>query len=563
MALDRSRRLGIAVAGVFGCLLASGCGSGSHAGSGTATNAAVNIRAGGAAAGLHRPYAVLRLAWGVPDFLDPGMSYDARGWNILEHVYLGLLTYRPVSGAGSTQLMPGLAESLPAVSDGGLTYTFVLRPGLRYSSGRPVRASDFGPTIERVIRLGSAGATFYDVIAGATRFAASKTGHISGITADDATRTIRIHLTKPRGDFENLIAMMFASLVPAETPAKDQSTTPIPAMGPYMITSYRPNQSFTLERNPYWSQIPGIPNGNPDAVQGTIYSDDAHALQQVIEGQADFDQHTVPPDRIALVKRQYGGQLRLFVPAGTRYFFLNQAVRPFNSLLVRRAVNYAIDRQAVVGLYGGLALPTQNYLPPSYPSYEKISYYSYDPAIARALVSQAGDAGVPVTVWGLSDDDIARNTIAYLTSQLNAIGLRASEKLLQSSAYWGAIFDPSKKAQIGWNEWVQDYPHPADWFDLVLNGANIQKTNNYDVGMVNVSALNHRIEALDQLPADGSTDPTWAALDRAFVVNDAAMAPYVNEVGTDFFSSRMDLKNCYVHQVVYGWDWTQSCLSTQ
>ena len=177
------------------------------------------------------------------------------------------------------------------------------------------------------------------------------------------------------------------------------------------------------------------------------------------------------------------------------------------------------------------------------------------------MVEAAGATGKPVTVWGLADDDISRKTVAYFTDQLNAMGFKAKQKLLQSSAYYGAIFDPKSKAQIGWNEWVQDYPHPSNWFDLNLNGNNIQKANNYNTGSVNVPAQNAKIEELDAQPADDKTNPQWAEVDRSFIEDDASMVAYANQVGTDFFSKRLDLKSCYVHQVLYGWDWTQSCLA--
>ena len=290
------RSAAMAAAGVLASAALVGCGGSSK----SSTSATQTTKpASPVTTSKSRTYASLKLAWGVPDFLDPGLSYDARGWNIMEHVYLGLLTYKRTSGPDSTQLIPGLAEKLPDVSADGLTYTFKLRPGLKYSDGTAVHASDFRSTIERVIKLASGGATFYNVIDGAKTFATTKKGHISGIIADDAAGTITIKLTKKRGDFQNVVAMMFASLVPSGTPAKDQSSSPIAATGPYMITAYKPNRSFALQRNPNWAHIPGIPDGNPDRISGKVVNDDTAALQQVVNGDADFDQHTVPPDRIA------------------------------------------------------------------------------------------------------------------------------------------------------------------------------------------------------------------------------------------------------------------------
>src|SRR5690348_15200708 len=224
--------------------------------------------------------------------------------------------------------------------------------------------------------MDSPGVGFFSSIAGvsgANGYATTKKGHISGITTNDANRTIEIKLDHPEGDILYILALEFAHVVPTGTPAKDQSTHPIPSTGPYMIQSYQPNKQFVLVRNPQYKQIEGLPAGNPDKVVFKIVEDDAAALQQVINGQGDWDFHPIPTDRLASTQQKYGDRLKIYTPANTYYFFMNTRVKPFNNLKVRQAVNYAIDRQALVRIYGGLASPTQNVLPPTYPQYKKIS----------------------------------------------------------------------------------------------------------------------------------------------------------------------------------------------
>jgi ABC-type transport system substrate-binding protein len=101
------------------------------------------------------------------DSLDPAVAYAVGSWRLEWRVYLGLLTYESRSGAAGTVLVPALAQSLPRISDGGRRYLFQLRPGLRYSNGLPVRASDIKYAIERLFRINSPGVGFFGDIVGA------------------------------------------------------------------------------------------------------------------------------------------------------------------------------------------------------------------------------------------------------------------------------------------------------------------------------------------------------------------------------------------------------------
>jgi len=164
-------------------------------------------------------------------------------------------------------LVPYLAANMPKVSADGLTYTITLRKNLKYSDGTPVKASDFGATIERDYKIDSPGVGFFGNIVGTDTIAKTKKGHISGIKADDTAGTITIKLKSPQGDFEYILATEFAAPVPASSPAKDSSTTPLPSTGPYMIQSYKPNKSVVVVRNPNFDVANfggNVPAGNPD-----------------------------------------------------------------------------------------------------------------------------------------------------------------------------------------------------------------------------------------------------------------------------------------------------------
>ena len=495
------------------------------------------------------------------DYLDPGLSVTPEGLSVLWNVYLPLLGYKHVNGSGGTTIVPYLARALPNVSPDGKTYTLALRRGLKYSNGAPVRAGDFKATIERDYRLDSPGVAFFSNIVGAAEYGRTRKGTITGIAGDDATGQITIHLVAPQADFENVLASDFAALVPADAPASDTSTHPLPATGPYMIKSYQPNDKIVETRNPYFDPAAvggNVPAGNPDSVVWDVVGDDSGALQRVIDGQDDWDgYHAIPPDQLSAVQRKYGTQIRRYVPPNTYYFFMNTRVPPFTSLQVRQAVNYAIDRKALVKLYGGLAVPTENVLPPTYLQYEMHDFYPHDLAKAKQLVARSSFKGMQVTVWSHQFGPDAEAS-AYLVGVLNSLGFKAKEKIINSAVYWATIGNQAKNAQIGFADWFEDYPHPLDWFDVLLNGQKITKTYNSNYADFDDPSVNAEIEALRSRLPSGAVNREWARLDAA-VMRQAPWAPFLNREFTDFFSQRVDLA-CYVNQVVYGFDYATICM---
>jgi peptide/nickel transport system substrate-binding protein len=538
-------------------LVAAGCGGSSSSSSGN--NKSTTSSSGGSSSGKTFPNFRIAYDTGI-DFLDPGLSYTVEGWSIMWNVYLPLLGYKHVNGPDGATIVPYLAQDLPKVTDGGKTYTLTLRKGIKYSDGTAVKASDFKASIERDFKVDSPGVGFFGNIVGADQFSKTKSGGISGITADDSTGQITIKLNSPQGDFENILATTFAALIPASTPAKDQSTTPAPATGPYMIKSYKPNKQAIVVRNPNFdaSKFDGnIPSGNPDKMTIDIIGDPGVALQRTISGQDDYDFQQPPPDRLSSIQQKYADQIKVYTPANTYYFFMNTKVAPFNNLKVRQAVEYAINREALVRIYGGLAQPTENVLPPTYPQYKKLNLYPYNLQKAKQLIKQAGATGAQVTVWN-HQRGIDPKATDYLVDVLNSIGLKAKSKIINAAVYWTTIGNQATKAQIGFADWFQDYPHPLDWFDVLLNGNRITQTHNNNYSNFDDPAVNAKIDALKKEPSlTASVNSQWAQVDK-MVDQQAAWAAFLNRQFIDFFNSDMDL-SCYVNHVLYQFDFATIC----
>ena len=529
-------------------LVVSACGGGGGGGGGSNPTAPSTVKS---TAG--KTFALLKVVDGTTDYLDPGLSYRLESWQLFQDVYLGLVVKAHVScqTANCTAILPGLATTTGTTSNGGKTYKFTLRKGLKYSDGTPIKASDFKNTIIRDFRLNSPGIGFFSNIAGsdACEGNPTKCNAISGIVTDDSTGDITINLKAPQSDFLYILSIPFTSIVPSSTPQKDTENPPPAANGPYYFASYSPNKSIVMKRNPNWKkgEISSVPDGNPDKIVATLTDDQAQSAQLVASGQQDWDGNLLPTDRLSYYKNKYGKQINFFTTPSTYYFFMNQRTPPFDKLQARQAVNFAIDRQALVNLRGGLGVPTYNFLPPSYPQYKKITPdpYPYNLSKAKQLVKASGTQGMKVTVYTISDVAVDKATGEYLQGQLKKIGWNAQIRELAGANYFTIIGNQSTKAQIGFADWFEDYPYPTDWFNTLENGNNITQVHNNNYSNVNFNDTNKTINQLGHLPPSQalskSTNDNWAALDKRLMVNYASEAPYLNGILTSFFSSKMAL----------------------
>jgi peptide/nickel transport system substrate-binding protein len=540
-------------------LVVSACGGGG--GGNTGTTATTSAQG--------QTFSNLKVVWGPTDYLDPGLSYKLESWQIFQDVYLGLVDKRYGTcgvGLGCTKIIPAIATSLPKSNSNGTDLKFTLRKGLKYSNGEAIKASDFKNTIIRDFKLNSPGIGFFSNIVGIASCEANPTKckSISGIIVNDQAGTVEIKLMKPQSDFLYILTTFFAALVPSSTPQKDTENPPPAADGPYYFSSYKPNHSWVALRNPHWKPIPGIPNGNPDKITATLSGDQSRSAQLVQSNTVDYDENTLPADRLKQLQTKYGPQIHLWRTASTNYFFMNERTKPFNNIKARQAVNYAINRQTLVNLYGGLGTPTWNFLPPTYPQYKKITPtpYPYNIQKAKQLVQQSGTKGMTVGVYTESDFQNRKAAGEYLQGQLNKIGWHAVIHELSSANYFVIVGNQKTKAQIGFDDWFEDYPYPTDWFTVLQYGPNIHQIHNNNNSNVDFKDTNNTINHLGTLPPgqafSSSTDNSWANLDKTLMTKYVSEAPFLNEVITSFFSTRMN-PQCDVFTDLFS-DAAQMCL---
>ncbi len=490
--------------------------------------------------------------------IDPQISYVVQSWQVFFVVYDGLVGFAKATGEASNDIVADLAESVPKPEDGGKTYVFKLRDGIKFSNSQDVTPHDVVASFQRLFKVSSPNAgTWYNVIVGAD--ACLKTPATctlaGGVVADDKARTVTFHLTHPDAEFLDKLAVPFGSILPASTPAQDLGTKPAPSTGPYMIASYDPNQQMKLVRNPHfkqWSED-AQPQGYVDEIHYDYGLDDEAEVTAIENGQADFMFNDLPADRLGEVGSRFPSQVHINPQFAFFYLAMNANLAPFNNQKAREAVNFAVDRRAVVNLHGGprLGTPTCQILPPNFPGYQPYCPWTKNPgtawtapdmARAKQLMQELGiKPGTPITLI-TNDRAVERAIGTYVQGVLRDLGFDASTKALSPNIQFTYIQNTNNKVQISLTDWFQDYPAPSDFLNVLFSCANFHPGSD---ASINISGFcDNAIDAqMQQALTTAVTDKMaankmWAKIDQE-VTDTAAVAPLFTPKHVDFVSKRL------------------------
>ena len=507
-----------------------------------------------------RPFAAVSHRGGtltvVNDFLpaiDPAQpeAYGAVSFTALTTVYDGLVALRRSGGAPGLTLVPDLAVTLPRPSAGGTMYTFTLRGGIRYSNGVLVRAADFRRGFERELSLGLSPPYYRDILgAPACQPSPGSCDLSAGIVTNDRTGTVTFRLSQPDPDFLYKLALLFAIPAAPGAPAHRTITEPpfLPGTGPYMISQYRPNVSFTLVRNPYFRQwsYAAQPAGYPSVIRYERLTGQSKQESAVIAGRADLVVLDWDDQSPAI---RYPARVHLGLKLATSYVSLNTRRPPFSNIKARQAVNYAIDRARFSQLFRfapGQAAPTCQMLPADFPGHHSYCPYTTgtndggwhgpDMEKARQLVKDSRTTNAPVTV--LSVNDFPRKAVgSYLVRLLKDLGYRATLHAVSVDQFYTELGN----SQIGFaGGFSPDFPAPSTFFLPVLScrSADQPRTGNW------ARFCDPHVDTLaSDAVAAQLTDPAaarrlWAQADR-IVTDQAPYVPVYNQTSAGFVSSRV------------------------
>ncbi len=405
--------------------------------------------------------------------LDPALETDGESFKVCDNIYDTLVTFRPET----TELAPGLAVAWK-VSEDLTTWTFQLRKDVQFHDGTPFNADAVVFSLARQYQPDHP----FHRVEGAYQYWNSMS--MSEIVRDVKKvddHTVSIALTRPNAPFLSNLAMNFCGIVSPTAVRKhgaDYPRHPV-GTGPFRFVQWIRDDRVVLERNPdYWGDAPQI-----DRLIFRSIPENSVRLIALIQGSIDGMDNLVP-DFIPNIEKH--PNLRLLTQPGMNvgYLAMNMDRAPFHLLKVRRAVNHAIHKQALVdNLYQGLALPAVNPIPPSIWSYhEGIEGYAYDPERARELLAEAGYAdGFKTTLWAMPVPrpymPQPRKIAQAIQADLQAVGILAEIVSFE----WGTYLDKVSRGQhdMALLGWTGDNGDPDNFLYVLLDkSATRQPANN-------------------------------------------------------------------------------------
>jgi peptide/nickel transport system substrate-binding protein len=484
--------------------------------------------------------------------IDPAVSGFNSPFQSTGLVHDGLVTFNHVGGPSGSQIVPDLAVALPIPTDGGTTYAFRLRRGIRYSDGRPLRAADFRRGVERSFVLRASDRDLFAGIegAGACLAPSASTCNLGrGIATDERERTVTFHLLDPDPQFlVKLTNGGFAMPVPGGTPMRRTGFVPIPGTGPYKVASADRDHIRYVRNGRFreWSHA-AQPAGEPDEIVWRFGLTPVQQVREIESGRADWMADPVPGKLLPSLRVRRAAQVHSYPRPDTEWLQINARQPPFDDLRVRRALNLAIDREALAAIQGGpdTATPTCQLLPPGLAGYRRYCPYTQDvsadgtwtaPDLARArrLVAASGTRGMLVTVWGWTDDPyFPHATTQRIAATLRRLGYRTRIRSVSHDFLDDAparVFADMTVIPVGWLDFSA-YGFFAPW--LSCRGAHAHGwfcDPRIDRDMRRASA----VEAIQPRRAAR----LWAQIDHE-LVDRAPFVPLYNLRETDFVSRRV------------------------
>ncbi len=413
-------------------------------------------------------------------------------------------------------------------------------------------AASFARAITRAAspRQASPAIAFLHDVVGADEFNEGRASGVTGVRAKGQTLIVR--LERPSPAFLAQISMPFFAAVPASMPIDPKGVDVYPSAGPYAIASRERGRNVVLVRNRHYR---GDRPANADRIVYTVNTDPNQSLLQVKAGQADYDAAALPPSAHDELSRAYGvhkgGPHRYFVNPllGVSYLALNTSRPAFAGVKARKAVNFAIDRPALVRVGGKFAgARTDQILPPGLNGFRDAKLYPIkgaDPAKARQVLG-GGASGQLTLLHTTSQSSTARAQIVqYNLRQLGwDVKLRPMPfaVALKTAGTRGADYD------LYLHSWVADYPDPYDFVNVLLHGTNIQDANNTNYAYFDDAGFNRKLTAAARLAGDERYS-AYGDLDVDLMLHAAPWASYQNPNVREFVSARV---TNYVFHPVYG-----------
>lgn len=529
----------ILAAAAAASLLLSGCG-GSTSGDGS------DVQAGTDTSG----FLVVPL---VADIQTADVHKTTKDYEIPLNIYDRLVDIE-VKEDGSSEIVPSLAESWE-ISGDALTYTFHLRQGVKFHNGEELTADDVEYSFTRQLSVeGAVNTDFLAQIKGASQLLEGTADQLEGFeTVDDYTFTIT--LSEPYAGFLACLSTPGCSIYNREATeaAGDQfglDPSVTVGTGPFRLTDWTINDQLVLTRyEDYWkgpSELPGV------VIR--IVPDTETQRMMFESGELDVVDLDYLPDAVDDFTTRYPDQIVSGPRVGTTYFTMNQNIEPFQDVRVRKAVQMAIDRQAILdALYGGRGQVENGIYPHGlYGFNSSLPEITYDPEEAKALLAEAGYAnGFEMQIAADSSaSDATNQALEIIQVQLGEIGIQAEIQNMDEST-WLATRNSGEMGSF-MSTWTADYNDPDNFiytFFGTPENTKLRSLNYSDTEVMERVQKARTIVDADERIAE------YQALEEKIVTEDAAWVPMYSRTHSFAVSKRVQgfevpwngLSDCYFY----------------
>jgi len=526
---------------------ASGCSGGKDSGGGQGGSGAKNpatANNGAMVGGTPKKGGTLTVL-SNQDFthLDP-----ARNWVMGDMdfgtrlLYRTLVTYKAEPGAKGGELIPDLAEDLGVSSNGAKTWTFKLKKGLTYEDGTPITAQDIKYNVERSFSPDLPGGPDYAAryLAGAEGYQGPAQGkQLDSIkTPDD--HTIVFELRKPFAEFPYATVLpTFAPVPKGQDKGPQYDNRPF-SSGPYKIESYARDKQLVLVRNPHWdAKTDSVRKAYPDKVVVTMGLK-ANQIDDRLIASSGTDASAVPwgklrPESTPKVLTKTDVRARLLAESTncTEMVQMHTGRAPFDNVKVRRAVQYALDREAILTASGGpafndlsTALMPASLFGGKQPDTLRIPATG-DVEKAKQLLKEAGKQDGFATSITVSNGD--KGVGEAIQQSLGRAGIKVTIETVDPSAFYDTIGDTRSRTDLVYTGWCPDYPSGSTFLPFVFDGRYIkEKGNSGNHSLFRDEATMKRMDEIAAMTDAAQANKAWQDLDGQILAK-APTAPAVIE----------------------------------